>query len=411
MYIKLISYKDIRSFILLFTFVSNYRINTVYNCKQSIIYICNMKFISISELERWYPHNFEKNLKGRQIVLSDIEPLIKNLSSKFDKKIIGYSENNLPIYKLAIGSGKTKILTWSQMHGNESTGTKALFDLFLFFESDENKCKKITNQILSNCTLEFIVLLNPDGAINFTRENARNIDLNRDAVAQKAVESKILRSNLDNFNPQFCFNLHDQRSIFNVEGTSNPATLSFLAPSEDIERTITKGRKETMSVIVIINDFLQQIIPNQIGRYTDEFYPTATGDNFQKLGHNTILIEAGHFKNDYDREITRKFNFYALLKGLFFIATRTRFTNYKPYFKIPNNDKRFLDVIYKNVNSIRNNRPFIEDIGIQYKFKVQNNKLVKFKWVEQRGNLSTFHTYELINGENLDIKDLKLSNS
>jgi hypothetical protein len=370
-----------------------------------------MEFIHISELEHWYPLNFEKKLKGRRILLDDIEPLLKKLSTRFEKSIVGYSENKIPIYKLSIGNGSTKILTWSQMHGNESTGTKALFDLFNFFLSNDLKAKAITKIILAKCSLQFIVLLNPDGAITFTRVNANNIDLNRDAVNRTAIESKILRSTLDDFSPQFCFNLHDQRSIFNVEGTSNPATISFLAPSEDIERTLTKGRKETMSVIVAMNSLLQQLIPNHIGRYTDEFYPTATGDNFQKLGHNTILIEAGHYKNDYDREITRKFNFYALLKGLFYIATTKKYDCYKPYFDIPNNDKKFLDIIYKDVKRTNKNSFFREDIGIQYHFKVKNNKLLKYKTIVQRGDLSNFNSYNILNAENLNINELKLSNS
>ncbi len=370
-----------------------------------------MNFVDLKEIDNWYAINFEENLKGRRILFEDIRPLILKLSSEFKKEVIGFSENNTPIYKISIGTGSLKILTWSQMHGNESTGTKALFDLFKFFEINAPKYHKIITAILSNCTLEFIVLLNPDGAVKFTRENAHNIDLNRDAVDKKAIESKLLRSTLDSFKPTFCFNLHDQRSIFNVEGTKNPATLSFLAPSEDIDRTLTKGRKETMSVIVAMNNLLQTIIPNHIGRYTDEFYPTATGDNFQKLGYNTILIEAGHYNNDYDRDITRKFNFYALLKGLHFIATSNSYSNYKPYFDIPNNDTKFLDIIYKNISVIKNNTVCTEDIGIQYKFKVNNNRLVKYKYIENRGELSNFHTFNCINAENLEIKDLKLSNS
>ncbi|WP_227807464.1 M14 family zinc carboxypeptidase [Lutibacter profundi] len=367
--------------------------------------------MSVNKLERWYNLNFEKRLKGRRILFVDIDPLILSLSSKFKKEILGYSENNIPIYKISVGTGKVKILTWSQMHGNESTGTKALFDLFHFFEDDSVEIKKITELILSNCTLEFIVLLNPDGAIQFTRENAIKIDLNRDAVAQKAIESRLLRSTLENLNPKFCFNLHDQRSIFNVKGSQNPATISFLAPSEDIQRTLTTGRKQTMSVIVAMNSFLQQIIPNHIGRYTDEFYPTATGDNFQKLGHNTILIEAGHFKNDYERDITRKFNFYALLKGLFYIATSKNYINYKPYFNIPNNEKKFLDIIYKNVTIKENNIEHTKDIGIQYRFKVENNKLIRYKHIEKTGDLTNYYTYNYVNKENLKLKDLKLSNS
>jgi len=365
-----------------------------------------MKLNDVTILERWYPSNFEKKLKGRRIVFEQIEPLINKLPSKFRKEIVGHSENNIPIYKISIGTGKTKILAWSQMHGNESTGTKALFDLFKFLSSPIPELKAISDKILLNCTLEFIVLLNPDGAIKFTRENANNIDLNRDAVDKKAIESKLLRRVLDEFKPKFCFNLHDQRTIFNISKTNNPATLSFLAPSEDVERTLTRGRKETMSVIVEMNKLLQQIIPNQIGRYTDEFYPTATGDNFQKLGYNTILIEAGHYKNDYEREITRKFNFYALLKGVYFIATGSHFNNYKPYFEIPNNDTKFLDIIYKNAKTVKNNSTTIEDIGIQYIFKVENDRLIMYKHIEKRGDLSDFYTYDLKNAENLDINDL-----
>ena len=370
-----------------------------------------MKLINAAILENWYRTNFESKLKGRRILFDNIEPLIKNLSSKFNKEIIGYSENNIPIYKISIGTGAIKILSWSQMHGNESTGTKALFDLFNFFDRNDTLLKGISDVILNNCTLQFIVLLNPDGAVKFTRENANNIDLNRDAVDVKAVESKLLRTVLDEFNPKFCFNLHDQRSIFNVEDTINPATISFLAPSEDIERTLTKGRKETMSVIVVMNALLQKLIPNHIGRYTDEFYPTATGDNFQKLGHNTILIEAGHFKNDYDREITRKYNFYAILQGLYYISLTDNYFNYTPYFNIPNNDTLFLDIIYTNLKIKNNGLETIEDVGIQYKFRVEDNKFVMYKSIEKRGDLSKYFSYNKINAINMNFNELKLSNS
>ncbi|SDW90730.1 Zinc carboxypeptidase [Lutibacter oricola] len=365
-----------------------------------------MKTGKVEDLQHWYKNNFESSLVGRRILFTDIEPLLINLPSKFTKEIIGTSESGIPIYKVSIGTGKKKILLWSQMHGNESTGTKAMFDLFNYLNNES-----FSSAILKECTLQFIPLLNPDGAIKFTRENLNDIDLNRDAVAIKATESKLLRSILDEFNPKFCFNLHDQRSIFNVEGTQNTATISFLAPSIDEERTLTEERKETMSVIVAMNSFLQQLIPNHIGRYTDEFYPTATGDNFQKLGHNTILIEAGHYKNDYERETTREFNFYALVEGLNFITNTTNYSNYEEYFNIPNNDKLFLDIIYKNLTIELDGVRKITDVGIQFKFKVLNNKLVKYKCIEQIGDLSKFASNNIINAENLNYLDLELSNS
>ena len=73
-------------------------------------------------------------LKRRYVTNLHIEPLIKVLSPKFRTSILGASEAGLPIHCLQMGTGPKRILIWSQMHGNESTTTKALFDLFNYFE-------------------------------------------------------------------------------------------------------------------------------------------------------------------------------------------------------------------------------------------------------------------------------------
>ena len=330
-----------------------------------------MKQHILQQIIHWHRLYKEQRLTGRWITFDMIKPIIKELTFPFSVKQIGVSFRKVPIHKITIGSGATKILLWSQMHGNESTGTKALFDLFQFFLKPKENIA-IVERILEKCTLVFIPLLNPDGAEIYTRKNAQGIDLNRDAVALEAPESNILRAVLKEFNPQFCFNLHDQRTIFSVGKQQLPASISFLAPSEDKERTVTSGRKVTMAVIVAMNAVLQQIIPNQIGRYTDEFYPTATGDNFQKAGYNTILIEAGHYQDDYDREEVRMLNFIALITGILHI-TKGVFTNYTPYFNILDNEKKYLDIIYKNVFLIDKNQ--LTDVGIVYKETLLNGTL------------------------------------
>lgn len=355
-----------------------------------------MHTLTPDNIEQWYSNNFESKLHGLRILYSDIEPILNQL--EFTNEILGHSENGIPIHKVTIGNGPKRILIWSQMHGNESTGTKAVFDLFKFF-SDKTSYSDLKTKILEACTICIIPMLNPDGAIKYTRENANNIDLNRDAVDLKAIESKLLRKELEAFNPEFCFNLHDQRTIFNVEGLKNSAILSFLAPSEEETRALTQGRKKTMSVIVAMNAFMQQIIPNHIGRYTDEFYPTATGDNFQKLGFSTILVEAGHTPNDYSREITRKYNFYTLLKGIDFIASTDSYSNYKPYFNIPNNDKKFLDVIYRNTKLSNTTAQELTSIGTLYKYIVKENKLIRTQHIEEVGNLENYFAHAEIDLE------------
>ncbi|GGG98502.1 peptidase M14 [Polaribacter pacificus] len=301
-----------------------------------------MHTLPVAFVETLFKQHKESSLFGRWIHAADLDPVLKKLASQTKVQQIGSSEDGLPIHSIKLGTGAKKILLWSQMHGNESTGTKALID---FIKSLLDATDPVIDAILKECTLLCIPMLNPDGALAYTRVNDRNVDLNRDAIDLKAKESKLLRGVLDDFNPVFCFNLHDQRTIFGVSGTQNPASISFLAPSEDIDRTLTKGRKETMNVIIAMNTLLQQIIPGHVGRYTDEFYPTATGDVFQQLGFNTVLIEAGHYPDDYERELVRKFNFFALLQGVFHIAMNQDFSKYEAYFEIPDNNKNFVDIL------------------------------------------------------------------
>lgn len=323
-------------------------------------------------LLNWFDANFQQKIKGRHITLSEIFPLIENLEDVFKVSKIGESFQQRGIYKVRFGNGKIPILIWTQMHGNESTGTKALFDLMEFIKNP-GKLVEMRDAMLHHLDITCIPMLNPDGALAYTRVNAQNIDLNRDVVDKKAIESQLLQDVLKEVNPVYCFNMHDQRTIFSVTNKNNPATISFLAPSEDKERTITKGRLKTMQVVQAMDKLLRNVIPNQIGRYTDEFYPTATGDNFQKMGHNTILIESGHYKGDYKREVSRKFTFLALLEGLYFISknNKSKKLTSEAYFEIPENEKKYTDVLLKNVK-LNNN---LVDVDLLFKEELVDGNL------------------------------------
>ena len=176
--------------------------------------------IDYLELHKQYKAN---SLFGRYITLHDIEPLL----SKFSTSVIGKSVLGKPIYKYIVGTGKIKVFMWSQMHGNESTTTKALFDFFNVIHSDE----EIGSQLLQNFTFCFLPMVNPDGAELYTRENANAVDLNRDAFDLSQPESIVLRQTFDQFQPDYCYNLHDQRTIYGAGDSGKPATISFLAPS------------------------------------------------------------------------------------------------------------------------------------------------------------------------------------
>jgi hypothetical protein len=359
--------------------------------------------MTITLLNKFHKTCKETSLFHRYITLQHISSLLKKLEHHFDIRIIGQSVLGLSIHAIKIGTGNHKILMWSQMHGNESTTTKAVFDLCnLFAENDHDKVRNI----LKSCTIAIIPMLNPDGAKAYTRLNANGVDLNRDAQKLSQPESKILRSFFNDFKPDFCFNLHGQRTIFSAGSNNLPATISFLAPAQDERCTITENRKKAMEIISAMNVILQGQIPNQVGIYDDAFNINCVGDTFQTQNVPTILVEAGHYTNDYPREETRRLVFQSLLTALNYIAT-TKITgdSYKPYFDIPENEKLFYDIIIRNasVNSQ------IQDIGIMYQEKLIKNKVEFIPVVEKISNLKSFYAHRKINANKNEVfaDDLK----
>ena len=258
--------------------------------------------------------NFNKlkarGLEGRYITNAHIESLFEQLPKGFLYKTIGRSELDKPIYAVKAGKGSKKILIWSQMHGNESTSTRALFDLFLSID------KMGFKDCLEHCQLLVIPILNPDGADSYSRNNANGIDLNRDAQSSSQLESRVLKDAFKDFEPNYCFNMHDQRSIYGVGNTGFPAVMSFLAPAQDPDCSITANRKMAMGLIQHINSILQLFIPNQVSRFKDTFNINCMGDYFQSLGVPTLLFEAGHHKEDYNRNESRKYMLLALLSAI-----------------------------------------------------------------------------------------------
>lgn len=339
------------------------------------------------------------DLFGRYITNSHIEVCLK----KFPKSlisIVGQSAEKRPIYCLTFGNGPKKILLWSQMHGNESTTTKALFDCFnLFLTNNE-----ISNSILDNCTICVIPILNPDGAERYTRLNANNVDLNRDAQDLTQPESNVLQELFCDFKPNYCFNLHGQRTIYNVGKTSNSSVLSFLSPSQDDKRLLTLNRKVAMGIISHVNEFLQIQIPNSIARYDDGFNLNCVGDTFQSMGVPTVLYEAGHFPKDYDREYVRYLMFVAILKGLHVVASDNDVNVYKTYFEIPENDKKFYDVIIRNAK-LTNEAIDLVDIAIQYKEELVNREVVFKPIVEEISKLDDFYGHKEIDARGLLVRN------
>ncbi|KAF2506724.1 peptidase M14 [Flavobacterium zhairuonense] len=338
-------------------------------------------------LEQLFNQNKEESISGRYLTLDHIEPLLNKLNTNNQVSVIGKSVLGAPIYSYQIGTGKTRVYLWSQMHGNESTTTKALFDFINVLNSGSEFAKKM----LDTFTFLSIPILNPDGAKLYTRENANKIDLNRDSQNLTQPESNVLRDVFETFKPQFCFNLHDQRTIFGAGDTGKPATVSFLAPSYNEEREVNANRLTAINLIAGINDELQKYIPGQIGRFDDSFNINCIGDTFQFLGVPTILFEAGHYAGDYDRETTRKFIFFSLITAFKLISENDLVHNrIGDYLNISQNKVVFYDFMYKNIKINYDGIEIITNFVAQYKEELIENKIHFNAYIVEAGELENY---------------------
>lgn len=350
------------------------------------------KFYSLHEKYR------DTSVTHRRFKHADIVRILDSLKTNplFEVKKIGESFQNRDIYLVKAGIGKTKVLLWSQMHGDEPTATMAMLDIFKYL-ADAASGDPARENILKNTSLYFIPMLNPDGAEVYKRRNALDIDLNRDAVSLQSPESRILKSVRDSLKPDFGFNLHDQNTRYTAGKTSKPATISFLAPPYDYAKSENEVRTRAMKLIVYMNRLLQNYIPGQVAKYSDEHEPRAFGDNIQKWGTSTVLIESGGYKNDIEKQYIRKLNFVALLNALHAIGQKS-YTSEKvaEYYKIPENERYLFDLLIRNALTEREGKPYQLDIGID-RYEVNLSPYTSFFYrssIEEIGDMSVRYGYQ-----------------
>ncbi|MFA7289574.1 MAG: M14 family zinc carboxypeptidase [Melioribacteraceae bacterium] len=367
----------------------------------------------INQLYEKYSIYCESKFTNKFIKHSHVKELIAKLQSttNFEISKIGESIQEREIYCIKIGKGKTKILLWSQMHGDEPTATMSLFDLLIFFKAKDGY-DLFRKELLENLTLYIVPMLNPDGAEVFTRENAINIDLNRDYIKEVSPEAKILKRIQDEIQPQFGFNLHDQDSYYSPGNSYKSTAMSFLAPPPDYSNKITPVRDESIRVISGIINILQNFIPGHIARYKDDHEPRSFGDNFILKGTSSILIESGYWDSDEDKFFIRKLNFIAILSALRIISTgEYKLFEDKTYFSTPVNVESFFDLLIKDVFIINNNSKFLVDIGIIRKkvYDTKNNCYNIKSYIKEVGDLSYSNAHEVFSRDSLRLIEGNLS--
>ncbi|PPK86540.1 zinc carboxypeptidase [Neolewinella xylanilytica] len=340
----------------------------------------------------------QEALTSRRFKQADLVPLIQDLPNTFRVDTAGTSVEGRPLWRVTWGEGETEVMLWSQMHGDEPTATAALFDLFSWLEGDG--LDGIRDTINATLHLTFLPMLNPDGAEVYERRNALGIDLNRDAVHLTSPEAQLLKGERDRLNADWGFNLHDQSTYYSVGfPAERGAVLSILAPAFDWEKTMSPKREDAAQLIALMNDVWQQHIPGQVGRYNDDFEPRAFGDNLQKWGTRTVLIESGGYAGDPEKQEIRRLNLLGLIAGLHGIATG-RYEQYfvEDYQAIPQNESNGMhEVILEDARVTLPEGEFVMDIGIRRNERTlppRNRDYTTSAYVSDLGDLSTFGAFD-----------------
>ncbi|NNE65323.1 MAG: peptidase M14 [Pyrinomonadaceae bacterium] len=284
-----------------------------------------------------------------------------------ESKEVGRSFAGREICQVEWGKGPTKILMWSQMHGDEPTATSALFDMFAFLAKNKSE-KQWVEKLEESVSIRAVPMLNPDGAELFQRRNLQFIDINRDARSLETPEGRLLKQLRDDWDPDIGFNLHNQNELTSVGKTFNQATNSLLAVSGRADGSTYQEHERNRRLCTIMVRALNRFIEGKIGRYDDSYNPRAFGDMIAAWGTPVILIETGGF-HGMDESFLIKLNFVAYLTALQSLADGTHEeADPQVYEWLPfNSSDRLFNYIIRGgsiVNFAYSDKPFVADIAI-----------------------------------------------
>jgi hypothetical protein len=293
---------------------------------------------------------------------------------------VGRSIMGRAIRAVTFGSGSTRVLLWSQMHGDESTATMALADVVRFFAESDDPLRDVLRDRL---TIVMIPMLNPDGAEVFRRHNAVGVDINRDARRLATPEGRVLKALRDSVQPAFGFNLHDQSARNTAGDDGLQVAIALLAPAADSARSYGPVRTRARELASVLASGLAVTLPGRIAKYDDTFNPRAFGDLMQQWGTSTVLIESGALPGDPQKQALRKVNVRLVLTALEAIAhERYRDADIASYESLPFNASVpadlliiggyvvhphgapvRLDVTLRYDDPVARTRPLLEEIG------------------------------------------------
>ncbi len=108
--------------------------------------------------------------KNLQLQMKTNQTYLDLNKSSLPWKVVGYSEEQNPIYLLEVGSGQDTVLIFGAFHGDEQVGFHLVVQL-------AETLYKAPEQI--NAHVVLVPVVNPDGLLKGKRTNANGVDINR----------------------------------------------------------------------------------------------------------------------------------------------------------------------------------------------------------------------------------------
>lgn len=327
---------------------------------------------------------------------SALGPMVDGAAA-LTREEIGRSVEGRPLYLVRFGSGPVPVLLWSQMHGDESTATMALADIFRF--AAELPEDDLVRRLSARITLLAVPMLNPDGAERHQRRNAQGIDVNRDARRLVTPEGRALKAVRERFQPVFGFNLHDQ-SVRTLAGGSGPtAAIALLAPPFDDAGSDNEVRTRATKLAATLRRVLDPFAGAHIAKYNETFNPRAFGDLMQRWGTSTVLIESGGWRDDPEKQFLRRLNFAAILSALDAIgAGWYADADAAWYATLPENTQRAYDLLVAGGTIVAPGQPsYRTDIAIDF----QDPHLLEHGRIADVGDLDDYTARDTIDASGL----------
>ena len=268
-------------------------------------------------------------------------------ASHIDREVTGRAASGRPLYLLRTGTGPTRVLFWSQMHGDETTASRSLADLFNYIAVSPGDPR--VQRWLSRLTVLAVPMLNPDGADAHRRRNAFGIDINRDVRPLSTPEGRALKRVQEQYLPHYGFNLHDQNPRSRAGQSSRMAAIALLAPAPDAAATMTPEFVRARHLTAHIAEAVGPLVGQHLTRYDDTYNERAFGDGMQSWGVSTVLIESGSWRRDEPKHYLRTVNFVALATALDAIADGSFMdTDVSRYTDLPQNGRAVNDLVITN---------------------------------------------------------------